>query len=166
MPHLITNRHRLLNFASVKRADSGFHHFSWESGNAVLYLIGGVAFILGSVFFLPGFNDVIGLYLFVWGSVLYGLVTVHDLAETIGHFTTRSAKFSAHERIANVIELMSSLVYAAGTALFIIGSIIFLPSIDSIAGGAWCFIIGSIFFLVGACVNVVQIVDAGSILSL
>eukprot|EP01023_Acetabularia_acetabulum_P007985 TRINITY_DN13484_c0_g1_i1.p2 TRINITY_DN13484_c0_g1~~TRINITY_DN13484_c0_g1_i1.p2 ORF type:complete len:249 (+),score=36.98 TRINITY_DN13484_c0_g1_i1:1639-2385(+) len=164
MPHLITNRSRLHNLASRKRGESGLHHFSWESGNAILYLIGGVAFIVGSVFFLPGFDDVFGLYLFVWGSVLYGIVTLHDLFETIGHLSTR--KKQEENVIALVFELVASLVYTVGTALFVVGSILFLPRFDAIPAGAWCFIIGSGCFLVGACLNVVQIVEAGTMLAL
>lgn len=51
MPHLMTNRARRYNLMSNDPA--GHLHFAWESVNAILYLLGGLMFIVGSVFFCP-----------------------------------------------------------------------------------------------------------------
>ena len=48
MPHLFVNRSRLHNL-TIDRADLRAQ-FRWETINAVLYIIGGMGFIVGSVF--------------------------------------------------------------------------------------------------------------------
>ena len=50
--------------------------------------------------------------------------------------------------------------------LFIVGSIFFLSAVGWIVAGAWCFVIGSVLFLIGACVNVIQIVQERSLITL
>jgi hypothetical protein len=157
MPHLFTNRPRQYNLLSQKPA--GEQHFSWESFNAILYLIGGLIFIAGSVLFLPTYQQyvAVGVYLFLIGSLVYLVVTGHDLLESIS-FSRSLRKLT----LWNWLEFLSANVYTAGTILFIIGSIFFLPRIDQGTEGGWCFIIGSLLFLIGACINVLQIIQANA----
>ena len=161
MPHLITNRARQHNLMSDHPA--GHLHFTWESVNAILYLIGGFTFIIGSIFFLPAYERLItiGVLLYFCGSFLYVVVTVHDLFESINHLKCQDQIQSMH-----LFELFAATLYTSGTLLFIVGSLLFLPQVDLIAFGAWCFIVGSTFFSTGAFINILQIVQAGSLLTL
>ena len=52
MPHMFSNRRRL-HHLTAGRADLRAQ-FRWETINAVVYKIGGAAFVVGSVLFLAG----------------------------------------------------------------------------------------------------------------
>ena len=161
MPHLFTNRPRQHNLFS--NAPAGWRHFSWESVNSVLYLLGGLTFVLGSIFFMPQYEQYAntGAWIFFGGSLVYLVVTVHDLFEASAYLRSReNATF--WERI----ELFAAVVYVSGTVLFIVGSLFFLSQIDLVIAGSWCFIWGSLLFLVGAFINVIQIIQAGSLFTL
>jgi hypothetical protein len=54
MPHLFVNRPRLHDLTKG-RADVRAQ-FRWETINAVLYKIGGIIFIIGSILFFPRFE--------------------------------------------------------------------------------------------------------------
>ncbi|HKJ40538.1 MAG TPA: YrhK family protein [Sunxiuqinia sp.] len=161
MPHLFTNRPRQHNLFSD--APAGSMHFSWESINSILYLTGGLTFVLGSIFFLPKYEQYAdtGAWIFFGGSLLYLVVTVHDLFEASAYIRSRAIA-SFWERL----ELFAAVVYVSGTMLFIAGSLFFLSEIDFILAGSWCFIWGSLLFLVGAFINVIQIIQAGSMFTL
>jgi len=58
MPHAFLHRRRLM--ATLAHREELVTHFVWKSINAACYLVGGVTFIAGSVFFLPGQNQAIG----------------------------------------------------------------------------------------------------------
>lgn len=161
MPHLFTNRPRQHNLLSNEFSPK--KHFNWESANAVLYLIGGLTFIAGSVFFLPKYEAFAdwGSWIFFWGSLLYLIVTVHDLLESARYLRLRQKW-----ELWNWLEFLAANVYVGGTILFIVGSIFFLSKFGFIITGGWCFIIGSLLFLLGACINVMQIIQAGSLVTL
>ena len=161
MPHLFTNRPRQHNLLSDEPA--GSKHFNWESFNSVLYLLGGLTFVSGSIFFLPQYekNADTGAWIFFGGSLLYLVVTVHDLFEASAFLRSRK-NASFWERL----ELFAAVIYVSGTVLFIVGSLFFLSEIDFVIAGSWCFIWGSFLFLVGAFINVIQIIQAGSMFTL
>jgi hypothetical protein len=154
MPHLFVNRPRLHNLIS----DNPELHdeFRWETINAVVYKLGGVLFILGSVLFFPGMSAYadLGAWVFIVGSLLYLLVTGHDMAEVIRHIRTRTAA----KTVWDEFEFWAAFSYVAGTVLFTIGSVFFLSTVGLFAVGAWCFVLGSLLFVVGATINVLQIV--------
>lgn len=86
MPHMFTNRPRLHDLTKGRQdLRSQFH---WETINAVLYKIGGILFIIGSIFFFPRYEAYadLGAWFFFAGSLLYLVVTVHDLAEVRHHW--------------------------------------------------------------------------------
>ena len=58
---------------------------------------------------------------------------------------------------------MAAGAYLFGTILFTVGSILFLSQVGLVKAGAWCFVVGSLLFVLGACINVLQIVVAKSI---
>lgn len=161
MPHLFTNRPRQYNLMSDY--PPGYKHFDWESVNAVVYLVGGIAFIIGSIFFFPELESLadVGAWIFFAGSILYLIVTGHDLLESISYFRSFQKL-----TIWNRLEFFAALTYVAGTILFLAGSVFFLSAIGLVTLGAWCFIVGSFLFLIGACINVLQILQSGTALML
>ena len=118
MPHLFVNRPRLHDLTSGStdlRAQ-----FRWETINAVVYKIGGVVFIVGSVLFFPRFEAYadIGAWTFFFGSLLYLVVTGHDMAEAV-----RYRRGLARRSLASDLEFMAAAAYFVGTILFAVGSI-------------------------------------------
>lgn len=161
MPHLFVNRPRLHDLTSD---DADLRaQFRWETLNAALYKIGGVTFIAGSILFFPRFeaHADLGAWIFFAGSLLYLVVTMHDLVEV----RRRWRKCAAHDGQA-ILERVAAASYAWGTVLFTVGSVFFLSAVGWFTAGAWCFVIGSLLFVVGACINVLQIVEAKSLVTL
>ena len=158
MPHMFTNRPRLHDL--TKGSQDLRSQFRWETINAILYKIGGVLFIIGSIFFFPRFEAYadLGAWVFFFGSLVYLVVTVHDLAEVRHHW--RLSK--SHDR-DTILEYAASASYVWGTVLFTVGSVFFLSSVGWLKAGAWCFVSGSLLFVLGACINVLQIVKSSSI---
>jgi hypothetical protein len=161
MPHLFVNRGRLHGLTK-DRADVRMQ-FRWETINAVLYVIGGIVFIVGSIFFFPRLDAYvnIGAWTFFTGSLLYLIVTLHDVAE-VRHYWGKS-----HYRDRDqILEYTAAVSYLWGTILFVLGSVFFLSYVGWFKAGAWCFVFGSLLFVVGACINVLQIVKSDSITTL
>ena len=161
MPHLFVNRPRLHDLTSGSAQLKA--QFRWETINAVVYKIGGVVFIVGSVLFFPRFEAYanIGAWAFFFGSLLYLVVTGHDMAEAV-----RYRRRIVRPTLASDVELVAAAAYLIGTILFIVGSIFFLSQVGWVITGAWCFVIGSLMFLLGAGINVLQIVQAKSVKTL
>ena len=161
MPHLFTNRPRLYN--PIPKDNTSNHNFDWGSINAILYILGGLTFIAGSVFFLPRYDTLsdTGAWIFFGGSLIYLVVTGHDLLESANYLRRQKQRV-----IWNWLEFLIANVYVGGTILFTVGSLLFLSQIDAIIAGGWCFTIGSLLFLIGACLNVIQIVKEGSFVKL
>jgi len=162
LPHLFVNRARLHN---IYAEDPSLRdQFRWESINAVIYKLGGVVFIIGSALFFPAMEAYadIGAWTFIVGSLLYLVVTGHDMIEVLHYVRTRTARPTVWDRL----ESLAAASYLIGTTLFTVGSVFFLSAVGLFAAGAWCFVIGSLLFVVGATVNVLQIVKAGDMLTL
>ena len=161
MPHLFVNRGRLHDLTR-DRADLRAQ-FRWETINAVLYKIGGIVFIVGSILFFPKFDDYadIGAWTFFIGSLLYLVVTGHDLTEV-----RRYWRASDHHDRNKILEYIAAASYVWGTILFVVGSVFFLSIVGWFKAGAWCFVFGSLLFVVAACINILQIVAADSITTL
>lgn len=161
MPHLFTNRPRLYDLTQGSQAIR--KQFRWETINAVFYKLGGLVFIAGSIFFFPRLDAYadLGAWIFFAGSLLYLVVTFHDMMEVLRF---RASPEGRTRRSA--LELVAATTYLTGTILFTVGSIFFLSWVDWIVLGAWCFIIGSVLFVLGASVNVLQIVRAKNLILL
>ena len=119
---------------------------------------GGVIFVIGSILFFPSMSAYadLGAWVFFVGSILYLIVTGHDLAEVVRHANHRKGPASFWDRL----EAVAAVSYVAGTLFFTFGSIFFLSTVGLFALAAWFFIIGSLLFVAGATVNVLQIVQA------
>jgi hypothetical protein len=160
MPHLFVNRPRILD---LTRGSTELRaQFRWETINAVFYKIGGVVFITGSILFFPRFEEYadLGAWTFFFGSLLYLVVTSHDLAEVI-----RTRHNEQYHDPFEVAEHIAAIAYLIGTILFTVGSVFFLSAIGLFIAGAWCFVIGSLLFVIGACVNVFQVQQGDTLLA-
>lgn len=148
MPHLFVNRLRKYSLAGAP--DDLRNQFKWEVINAVCYETGGVIFIIGSILFLPKYEELVhmGAWLFIWGSFLYLFVSGHDLYEVF-----QSAK-------PKILDALAASSYSVGGVAYIIGSYFFLPSVGLFLSGAYTFIFGSILFICGAVNNSIQIFDS------
>ena len=89
MPHLFVNRYWLHDLTS-DHPEVG-HHFRWETINAVLYKIGGLTFVTGSLLFFPRYEAYadLGVWMFFFGSLLYLVVTGHDMCEVWHYWRTK-----------------------------------------------------------------------------
>ncbi len=161
MPHLVTNRPRVGN--PGQQDPDNPSHDQWEQLSSAVYGLGGLTFITGSIFFLPALSSLqyLGDWLFFVGSLLYLLVTGHDLLEVL-----RFWHLFATETLAQTLEFTASFNYVGGSILFALGSLFFLPDWGWSIPGAWCFIVGSAAFVVGANVNLLQVVEAPSLVYL
>lgn len=159
MAHLITHRPRMTNLASSDETHAS--HKAWETFSAISYEVGGLTFVSGSVFFFPQLAAylAVGDWLFCAGSILYLLVTGHDLLEVMKYWRHHDT-----DTFADHIEFVCAWSYVLGSALFVVGSLCFLPSVAASVLGAWLFIIGSVLFVTGGLVNIVQVVEAPSLI--
>lgn len=153
MPHLFVSRPRTYpdSFATLDTSAP----FRSETVNAFLYKLGGLIFIFGSVLFFPALHEYMdyGSWAFFFGSLVYLVVTVHDLQEVRRHGATAGQSTPR----GRLLEYTAAYSYVIGTVLFTVGSILFLSFVDQQHAGAWCFVTGSALFVLGACVNVLQI---------
>ena len=165
MPHMFVNRPRL--HALTKDKADLRAHFRWETINAILYKAGGLVFIVGSILFFPALSAYadIGAWTFFFGSLLYLVVTGHDLME-VHHHWRQALNLGPDRAREKRQDYTAALSYLAGTLLFTAGSIFFLSYVEMAILGAWCFVIGSLLFVVGSCVNVLQIIKSNSIITL
>ncbi|CAB9499188.1 expressed unknown protein [Seminavis robusta] len=155
MPHVFVNRPRLFSANVIPVSlDELRREYFWESVNAVFYILGGVLLTIGSILFLPQYEDVqyVGAWIFIVASILYLTVSGHDLIEINNH----GGMFNPN----NLADLVAATSYSIGAINFILGSIFFLPHVEMYMGGAINFIMGSILFVVGAVVNSIQIFDS------
>ena len=160
MPHLFVNRPRIHDLTS---GSTEFRTpFRWETINAVLYKIGGLVFIIGSVLFFPRFEAYadLGAWTFFLGSLIYLVVTGHDFAEVI-----HIRRTGQHRDAFEALEHIAASAYLLGTILFTVGSVFFLSTVGFFIAGAWCFVIGSLLFVLGACINVVQVQHGDTLLA-
>ncbi|MFP4658169.1 MAG: YrhK family protein, partial [Desulfonatronovibrionaceae bacterium] len=138
MPHIFTNRPRLLDLTGDREDIK--KQFRWETINAVIYKLGGAVFIAGSILFFPAMDAHrdLGCWIFFAGSVLYLVVTVHDLAEVLRNWKSTDR----HDRWAK-LEYAAAASYVLGTVLFTVGGVFFLSFVARDLTGAWFFVWGS-----------------------
>lgn len=158
MPHVFSNRRRILNLTANKKELRS--QFRWETINAIAYKIGGLLFVVGSYFLFPSQAEYahIGGWLFLAASLTYLVVNVHDLAE-IRRFWKSHNSHSGDE----LLEYIAGISYLMGTLSFVFGRLCSFPSIAWYDTSAWLFIAGSLLFVLGAGVNVYLVVKAESV---
>jgi hypothetical protein len=160
VPHLFTNRPWLHDLTAASTDLQA--QFRWETINAVAYKLGGLVFVIGSILFFPAFAAYadVGAWTFFAGSLIYLLVTVHDLLEV-----RRNWRESSAPRTGQVLDYIAALSYVLGTILFTVGSIFFLSAVGWVTAGAWTSSPAACCSC-SAPVNVLQIVRADSRLTL
>lgn len=151
MPHFVTNRPR--RFAIFSAVEKLTLQFGWEVLNTLVYEVGGVMFVIGSVFFLPAYEEYVsvGSWLFFAASIFYIVVSAHDCVEIF--YQPSDTPY---------IDAGAAASYLIGAIVFLIGSVLFLPTIGKYDAGALCFIGGSLLFVHGAVLNAMQIFQAPS----
>jgi hypothetical protein len=151
MPHFVTNRPR--QFAIFSAPEKLTEQFGWEAFNTLVYEVGGLMFVMGSVFFLPGLEEYIsvGSWLFFAASILYIVVSAYDCVEMFYHPSDTV-----------FIDVGAAASYLIGAIVFLVGSVLFLPTVGKYNAGAMCFIGGSLLFATGAVLNAMQIFHAPS----
>ena len=120
------------------------------SYNCILYILANSLFVIGSVFFLPKLDDeerflIAGLFFFTVGSMLFFCAPFYSVYRLL-----QSEVRVAREYV--FAEIAVALLFAAGNAMFIIGSILFMParfhSDDFDYPALQLFIIGSFCFFI------------------
>ncbi|MEO1019569.1 MAG: YrhK family protein [Pseudomonadota bacterium] len=161
MAHLFLSRPRLFH---IKKAphESDEHH-RWEIIKTSIYMLGGLVYLIGSVFYFPVFTQYaqMGAWIFVCGSFLYFVAAAHDMLEVMHHHGTQNGW-----SLETVLERAAAAVYLAGALLFISSRILFLFGDVFSAPAHYSVIAGSVLFVIGACVNIMQIVQSPSMLTL
>lgn len=125
--------------------------------NGMAYISANTMFIVGSFCFLPEYEDMnggeveyLGIILFIVGSLIFLLAPMYDIFRT---FEMRTHKQISAARL--VTEVTVGLAYVAGSFLFVVGSILFLPYYYTRESyhAVYCFIIGSCFFLLATVIT-------------
>lgn len=141
---------------------------SWRIIHAIPYLIGGTTFLFGSLCYFTGGNTLAGDYeaggwLFTIGSVgfLFADIFEWNKNNRVGCLDSKQERVEWEHLNSGYLSRKSLLglcgltglqraenginfAYSAlGSLLYLIGSIMFIPSLDSLALGTWIFIIGS-----------------------
>ncbi len=158
MPHIFSNRRRILNLTANKKELRA--QFRWETINAIAYKVGGILFVIGSFFFFPSRAEYahIGGWFFLAASLIYLAVNVHDMAEIRRHWKSQPS-----HGIDLKLEYFAGISYLLGTLCFVFGRISYFPAVDDLILGTWLFIIGSTLFVLGAAANVLLIIKAESV---
>jgi hypothetical protein len=122
---------------------------SWKdpglSMNALMYLVSNSLFIIGSFFFIPSVEAenallVTGLWIFIIACTIFLAAPAYDTYRTL----TSSVEISNQYIIA---ELSVTSMFMLGNTCFIIGCVVYLPSIGMEDLGLFLFILGSFLFL-------------------
>lgn len=111
--------------------------FGWKNVQAVNYIIGGPCFLLASVFLMPFFSNLanVATWLYIIGS---GGFLIADTLEWL-HLT--------HPACPQPLVSLNFLLSVVGSAIYVVGSAEFLPSIDKTQQAYMLFILASAFVL-------------------
>ena len=124
--------------------------------NGLLYIGANILFIVGCVCFMPKYADEddatldAGIALFTVGSLIFTFAPIWNISRTL-----QLRKLKKIHPTSFYTELCIGFAYIIGSALFVVGSILFLPtyyaqSADEAVG---CFIAGSAFFLLATIIT-------------
>lgn len=132
----------------------------WRIKHSVAYIIGGTTFVLGSVCYLPNFSHYLfGFYFFTIGSVAFLFADCYEWSKNnhVGCCLDRKYEIDYEKQIDPKFQPKTSLIgkyqraenginfgYSAfGSFLYLVGSILFMPELNTIYIGTIVFIIGS-----------------------
>jgi hypothetical protein len=132
----------------------------WRLIHNFNYLVGGITFAIGSYQYFPWVaNYVAGGWLFTVGSLGFAIADALEwwknnrvgcfaysdyedsYERSVSHMYEPKSTFAGqYQRAENGLNFFLSLT---GSTLYLIGSILFIPDLDSIVMGTWVFIYGS-----------------------
>lgn len=137
----------------------------WRLNHAIAFMTGGIAYLFGSYQYFPSINDLsAGAWLFVIGSIALLYADTFDwwMNNRYGCFYTiekyrDSFEFSMKDRFSDSDTLLGKLqriergcnffMSMIGSFLYLIGSILFIPSLDSLILGTYIFAYASAFIV-------------------
>lgn len=155
-------------------------HASFEVWENALYLAGSVAYLVGSVLFIPEAPKSSMLETFINLGRAMPMMSLTDLCDSldgdhqlagsilfiIGSVLFALAAFTNALNLRKFDDLSSQFLtvtttsYLVGSLLFAMGSISFIPHVgcgeSMLAIGAWNFIVASIFFVIGSAVSLLR----------
>jgi hypothetical protein len=122
-----------------------------DSMAALTYVVGSIAFIFGSAFFLPSVDKTVaGAWCFIWGSVLFIIGAIMNALQIYEAPSVWSSRYM----------LLTAVCYIIGSVFFTLASVPYLwtfqnsqdeTKIDEYL--AIQYIIGSVCFFLGGCIN-------------
>lgn len=133
---------------------------SWRIFHNINYLIGGITFAIGSYQYFPGVADyVLGGWLFTIGSAGFMIADALEwwMNNRVGCFHYENYEESYESQIPSYFEPKDTskgkwqraenginfFLSFSGSTLYLIGSVMFITSLDAIVGGTEVFILGS-----------------------
>ena len=113
--------------------------------NCILYMLANSLFVIGSVFFLPKLEDnesflISGLCFFIVGSLLFFCAPFYSVYRLYVSEVEIPREYF-------VAEVTVACFFCAGNAMFIVGSVFFLPAVNLNNPALQLFIFGSFAFL-------------------
>jgi len=138
----------------------------WRLNHSIAFMTGSVAFLFGSVQYFPSINDLsAGAGLFIIGSVaiVYADILEWSMNNRFGccctsERFTESYEYAMKDRFDSIDTLIGKLqrmergvnffLSVTGSFLYLIGSILFIPSLNKLAAGTYIFAIASIFIVI------------------
>jgi len=146
-----------------------------QGDNALIYVVGSLCFVGGSVFFLPPFAAQIvhGGWLYIVGCVLvlFGAAVAYTTAREMKKTSKRVQYGDGWTQLPWLSDegatMASCSLYIVGNTLYIIGCFLFFPGIIRELGGdasyaaVILFIAGSVFFTLGAVVDYMVLIRDG-----
>lgn len=119
-----------------------------EAALAYLYVFAGILFVVGSIYFLPGFSAYMeaGCYLYLIGGAIYLTCALFDLEE------------AAH--VGHKFEVCMNVGYLVGSVAFNVATVCYVPEVTERLGevsagtyGSAGFVVGSLLFIFACFLN-------------
>ncbi|KAJ1425794.1 hypothetical protein B484DRAFT_88312 [Ochromonadaceae sp. CCMP2298] len=153
---------KLLSVGQSQQVHKGYiklHSIHWRVRHILLYAVGGIIFIVGSCFYVPKSKDyTVGGILYTVGSILLFSADAQEWWKNKRIGCAFDAKYRdeferieggnfppPHTLLGQVMRAETGLYYAAtafGSLLFIVGSILLIPSSGAFRDGAVVFVLG------------------------
>ncbi|TDH72039.1 uncharacterized protein CCR75_000101 [Bremia lactucae] len=139
------------------------HQFdAWENcveiGRVVIYFLGSVLFLIGSIYFYPEYSTmwdgdagIFASWCYVVGCIMFFAGANLDFIQTIRH--------NHGTQLRQVLRAYNAMMNCVASSIFILGALYFLPGWYPKAPevGCWSFIIGCILYCVAAIVELIFI---------
>ena len=148
-------------FNSVKlRSSDKTDSTTWSTHVSYLYVWGSVAFLFGSILFLPCINQgALGAWLFIIGSGLFILAIVLDVSHVYKKHTIRPMWFTL---VVYLLNVMGSLVFMFASVPYVLDLSSTTTDTNTVFTiVAILFIFGTACFLSGGTIGLLQACGAG-----